>query len=360
MADVIVQYSSSEDAEEAQQIASSIESLSSLSAEARNTDTINWSTVSGVIAVGGSSVNPVYETMANQFGWSQPMNIGITGLDYTMIASDIYQYKETMVQGLAGWSAEDTDLLVDYYTGDKSGDDFFSHAGVDDFIDEVREIQGDDTSGDPTEDPSGGGILDPDQGGSDGDTVAAPDMPVLVEVEGVKINFPDVEPYSFTVSGWVKEIDSVYDDLGTPQGIAYRDKTVEGKTGGGDRDKYRLSEDAEITDFEADGDKWVYINGNRYRYNSDRDAFEEDGVPLFQKTGGENDKISDEEKTSEMKEKEKQREENQNETVFDQFIDALTNPTDDVDNALTVVVVLLLLLVILRAAGITEEILSKL
>jgi len=138
-------------------------------------------------------------------------------------------------------------------------------------------------------------------------------------------------------------------------GEAQKDFTVEAKTGGGDRDKYVVSSDAVITDFEADSDKWIYVNGERYRYKADRDVIEADGVPLFApNTGDEDDSIIDDEKSEEQKEREEEKEEEKNQNIVDELIDLFNNPLKP-ENTAKIVLLGILTLLIVRVIGLYDS-----
>lgn len=360
MATVVIAYGN-RDREAAEIAKSQIESISSVNVimvdagiEDGDVDTIDYSDFDGVLAIGGKLSNEVYKDLFYRFGdWLVP------GLDlemtYRAAVNGINYVSGVPVVGISGFYEEDTMDAVRTWTGASNEFTFLSYSGVDDWLDEAKRVAGE---GDDEPVPDPGDSIIPDE--DEYENIDVPELPVKVEVEGTKLNLPDVEPYSFTVDGWVKEVDSNFDDLGTPQGVAFQNETVEGKTGGGDRDVYVISADATITDFEADGDKFVYINGNRYRYDSDRDAFKESGIPFFQPTGDPdaNEHIADTEKTPEMKEKEEKREEEQNQGFLADYLEALKNPTASPDNMIKTATVVLFLLVMKEVAGIGENVSS--
>lgn len=359
MAQVVIAYGY-EDQQAAEVLEGSLESYSNINAiTTEGTQSINYSDFDGVIAVGGRNASQVYENLFNEFNWKVPDSewdtllqktpFVINGVEYgSFTGVDIVDFKNGVpVVGISGYTADDTLDATKYFTGDKQSSEtqMTSTAGVDDFVDAVREAAGENTD-DPAEDPNDPILDDPE------DNEPAPEMPVKLEVESTSIGIPDSEEYSITVNGYIQSEDV------DGRTIVGNDTTVTATTGGGDRDTWNIAENTTITDVQAENDLYIYINGDRYKYLADRDKMEESGIPLFQDTGGENDHIADSEKTEESKEKEENRKDDENQSIWQEYLEALKNPLGSPENMVKVATVVIGSVISLQIVGAFNQILS--
>jgi len=348
---IAVQYSNSADREAAEKLAEGLNTKDQNPYDVKSiqSETIDYSNYQGVIIVGGHNANPLYaewmekkvfpklECGTNERDFFDFDNTVTGGVVTESIGKD-----DTIIQGLAGCTEEQTFALVEWYLGEAVEQQFalnFTGAAFDDFIERINDRQ-QSGEGDEVTDPT-----DPILDDRDPDAGKEPDIPALTKevfVEGVNIGIPDSEQYSFTVEGWSKEIDSKF-GMET-SGTAYLDVTYDGKTGGGDVDKFLLSESATISDFSAPRDKILTIGGRTgtsYKYNSDKDKFEENQTILTSYDEDNADVIEDDEKTKETNDSETEKDQEKDEGFFESIVDAFNNPFET-ENAVQIVLVLTL------------------
>jgi len=131
MAFISVVYGDDMESADASQIANKVESISDVDAGTEKVNSISdvdIDAVDGVIVVGGLKANDVYDFMVDRKGWDTPQapvfdrDSPLFTPDNVMVVTDVTGYQGVLFQGVAGYTEEDTNNLVDAYTGDSAPD----------------------------------------------------------------------------------------------------------------------------------------------------------------------------------------------------------------------------------------------
>lgn len=207
---VLVVYGTAEDQTAADAAASALETqgIDALALPDTQVGTVEYASFRGVLLVGGSNANDVYQRRQAEFGWDEPLPL--EGGSYRYVINGINFKAGSPIIGIAGYTDEDTERAMEAFLQAGSIDDrldAFGNLKLQDFVAALRdttdETEDDDSTQDDGDDSKDGseeakeyilkweysGLADSDVG----ESALAGAGTLLTEIRGM------VNPF---ISGW--------------------------------------------------------------------------------------------------------------------------------------------------------------